>query len=142
MGEHTHTTPSNFMAGVSDRLQHETYDDSRPWWETPTAEVIVDLAKAAPFVAALAGITEVLQEGEEPMWAVGSTTASGAFAVAQEWLDSGIEPSEVGDWLRAGCWDPKAARPRKGATGRVELYRRSWSPELESDLGYSRVGTW
>lgn len=112
MGEHTNakTAGAGFLLGVIDRLRQETYGDSRPWWETPTAEVIVDLAKAGPFVSALAGIAAVLMEGEEPMWVVGGTTASAAFAVAQEWLDAGVEPSEVGGWLRAGCWDSKAAR--------------------------------
>jgi hypothetical protein len=79
------------------------------WWNTPTAAMLIDLAKAGPFVVALAGIAEVLRSGEDPDWAVGGITAAAAFSVAQEWLDSGIEPADVAAWLRAGCWDPRAA---------------------------------
>lgn len=80
------------------------------WWNTGTAAVLVDLARSGPFVVALAGIAEVLREGEDPEWAVGDVTAAAAFGVAQEWLDAGVEPTEVAGWLRAGCWNPKIAR--------------------------------
>jgi hypothetical protein len=99
-----------FLASVSDRLHHESHGGSLEWWRVPTATVIVDLAKARGFVSALAGITEVLQAGEDPMWVLGGTTHTAAFEVAQEWLDAGVNAAEVGGWLRAGCWDPKAAR--------------------------------
>lgn len=80
------------------------------WWNTPTAAMLIDLAKAGPIVVALAGIAEVLREGEDPEWAVGGLTATAALSVAQEWLDAEIEPPEVSGWLRAGCWNPRAAR--------------------------------
>ena len=80
------------------------------WWSSSLATMAIDLAKAGPLATALAGIAEILQEGEDPMWVVGGVTASEACAVAQEWLDSGVDAMEVADWLRAGCWDPAAAR--------------------------------
>jgi len=80
------------------------------WWSSPTAIVVVALVDAGPLATALAHIAEVLQAGEDPMWVVGGVTAKEALAVAQEWLDAGVDGSEVGDWLRAGCWDPGAAR--------------------------------
>jgi hypothetical protein len=112
MDDHTNlrTGQDSFLASVTDRLRRESHDDSISWWQVPTATVIVDLAKSRDFLSALAGITEVLQSGEDPMWVVGGTAAAAAFAVAQEWLDAGVDATEVGAWLRAGCWDPKAAR--------------------------------
>jgi hypothetical protein len=106
------TTPGASQPSFTSNILTELDRSSRggPWWNTPTAAVIVDLAKAGPFVTALAGIAEVLRAGEDPEWAVGGVRATAAFTVAQEWLSAGVEPSEVGDWLRAGCWDPKAAR--------------------------------
>ena len=100
----------SFLASVSDRLHHESHGGSLEWWRVPTATVIVELAQTREFVSALAGIAEVLQAGEDPMWVVGGATAREAFAVAQEWLDAGVEATEVGGWLRAGCWDPKMAK--------------------------------
>lgn len=79
------------------------------WWNTPTATVLVNIAQAGPVIPALAAIAEVLRAGEDPEWVVGGASAKAAFAVAHEWLDAGIEPSDVADWLRAGCWDPQAA---------------------------------
>lgn len=102
------TTQVSFTSNLLTELDRASGEGS--WWNTPTAAVIVDLAKAGPFVTALAGIAEVLRAGEDPEWAVGGVTASAAFTVAQEWLAAGIEPREVGGWLRAGCWDPKAAK--------------------------------
>jgi hypothetical protein len=55
-------------------------------------------------------IAQVLREGHDPDIVVGATNAEAAFAVAQEWVDAGIDPIGVVGWLRAGCWKPTAAR--------------------------------
>ncbi len=101
---------STFLASVSERFDIESYSGSLAWWQTPTAGVIIDLAQAGRFVSALAGIAEVLRDGEDPEWVIGGVSVPAAFAVAREWVDSGVEPLHVGDWLRAGCWNPNAAR--------------------------------
>ena len=45
-----------------------------------------------------------------PHIGVDATTAEGTFAIAQDWLDAGIDATEVVGWLRAGCWKPITAR--------------------------------
>jgi hypothetical protein len=107
---HLHNPTNGFLVSVTHRLDQESYGGSRNWWDTPTANVIVDLSQTLDLVAAIAGITEVLRAGEDPMWVVGGTKPAEAFAVAQEWLEAEVEAREVGGWLKAGCWDPKAAR--------------------------------
>lgn len=85
------------------------------WWETEAAAVIVDLARASPYGVALAAITEAIRRTDDPLWVVGNTTPAAAQSVTWEWLDAGIDPGEVGAWLRAGCWDPGAARALSNA---------------------------
>jgi hypothetical protein len=80
------------------------------WWETETAAVIVDLARSGPYLVALAGIAQAIQATNDPLWVTGDTSTSAAHKVAWEWLDAGIEPTELVKWLLAGCWDPNAAR--------------------------------
>ena len=80
------------------------------WWETDTAAVIVDLARSGPFLLALAAIAQAIQTTNDPLWVAGDTSSSAAHKVAWEWLDAGIEPTELIKWLLAGCWDPNAAR--------------------------------
>jgi len=100
----------NATRRVGLQLDRDAAQRGGRWWNTPTARVIVDVVMAGPFATVLAGITEVLQEGQDPMWVVGGESATAAYEVAREWLDAGAEPSEVGDWLRAGCWAAEAAR--------------------------------
>jgi hypothetical protein len=57
-----------------------------------------------------AAISQLLRDGHDHEVLVGGTTARAAFAVGQEWIDAGIEASEVQAWLRAGCWKPAVAR--------------------------------
>lgn len=104
------TDPVGYPQSLSRGLAKDVKVMGCRWWRTWTADSIIDMAKVPGFLVALAGITEVLQEGTDPDWVVGGESAGAAFKVAQEWLDVGVEPAEVGDWLRAGCWDPKAAR--------------------------------
>jgi hypothetical protein len=94
---------------VARQLDRDTKKLHCDWWETETASVIVDLAKSRPYHLVLSGIAEAIRETGDPLWVVGGTTAAQAHAVAWEWLDAGIEPDNVAAWLRAGCWDPKAA---------------------------------
>jgi hypothetical protein len=100
----------DFTASLARRLKGDTEVLSCDWWETETAAVIVDLGRSGSFIVALAGITEVLREGADPEWVVGTAHAPAAFKVAQEWVEAGVEPSDVAAWLRAGCWDARAAR--------------------------------
>jgi hypothetical protein len=101
---------SNTSERVARQLDRDTKKLRCDWWETETASVIMDLAKAGPFHVVLSGLAEAIRETEDPLWVIGGTTAAQAHAVAWEWLDAGIDPHEVTSWLRAGCWDPKAAR--------------------------------
>lgn len=80
------------------------------WWETDTAAVIVDLARSGPFLVALAGIAQAIQATDDPLWVTGDTTPTAAYKVAWEWLEAGIDPTELVKWLLAGCWDPAAAQ--------------------------------
>lgn len=101
---------SNTSERVARQLDRDTKKLRCDWWETETASVIMDLAKAGPFHVVLSALAEAIRETEDPLWVIGGTTAAQAHAVAWEWLDAGIDPHEVTSWLRAGCWDPKAAR--------------------------------
>lgn len=95
---------------VARRIDNDTAVSGGCWWESSTAHLIVELVKAGPVIAVLAQIAEVLQEGHDPLWVVGGESATAAVEVAAEWLDAGVDPTEVGDWLRAGCWGADAAR--------------------------------
>jgi hypothetical protein len=95
---------------VARQLDRDTKKLHCNWWETETASVIVDLAEAGPFHEVLCGLAEAIRETGDPDWVIGGAAATQAHAVAWEWLDAGIEARQVIGWLRAGCWDPRAAR--------------------------------
>jgi hypothetical protein len=99
---------------ISERVARQLDRDAKSltcdWWETELSVVMRDLARSGGFLVALAGIAEAIQRRRDPLWVVGDTTATSAHKVAWEWLDAGVEPTEVAAWLLAGCWDPKAAR--------------------------------
>jgi hypothetical protein len=80
------------------------------WWETDSAALMTGFFAAGPVAAVLTVIAQLLRDGEDCEVVVGTTTAGAAFAVAQEWIEAGIDPSEVKGWLRAGCWKPTVAR--------------------------------
>ena len=100
------------MSIHTSRLSRAFHDipDGEDWWTSSAAFVAVDVVQAGPLADALVGIIEVLQEGTDPLWVVGGETFTQGVAVAQEWLDAGVDGREAGDWLRCGCWDPNAAR--------------------------------
>jgi hypothetical protein len=100
--------PTDVTSSLLQVLERASRDTE--WWRTDMATLVIDLAEIRPFVSALAGIAELLREGEDPLWVVGGITPAAAFAVTHEWLNAGIAAEEVGGWIRAGCWDPKAAR--------------------------------
>jgi len=80
------------------------------WWETDVAGLILEAVATGPVMAVFTAIAYVLREGNTPDIGVDATTAEGTFAIAQDWLDAGIDATEVVGWLRAGCWKPTAAR--------------------------------
>jgi hypothetical protein len=91
-------------------FESETAGTDCGWWETRTADVLIEIARAGPLVVALAGIAAVLRDGDDPDIVTGGTRPQAAFEVAQEWVDAGIPPGEVAGWLWAGCWRAAAAR--------------------------------
>jgi hypothetical protein len=80
------------------------------WWETAVAGLILEAVATGPVMAVFTAIAYVLRESNAPCIGVGATTAEGTFAIAQDWLDAGIDATDVVGWLRAGCWKPTAAR--------------------------------
>jgi hypothetical protein len=105
--EHLRTV---FARQVLGRLVGDTTGSDDDWWDTPTADLVDEIARAGPLMVALAGISSVLREGGDPDVITGSSGPEAALAVAQEWVDAGIDPREVACWLRAGCWSAHAAR--------------------------------
>jgi hypothetical protein len=101
---------TEFARKVLGQLETETAGTGCGWWDTRMADVLIEIARAGPLVVALAGIAAALRDGEDPDIVTGGTSPEAAFEVAQEWLDAGIQPSEVGGWLRAGCWSAAAAK--------------------------------
>jgi hypothetical protein len=82
----------------------------RDWWETDVYDLVTEVADAGTVMVVLTGIARMLRDGADVDVVVGDTTATAAFAVAREWLDAGIEATDVVGWLLAGCWKPAAAR--------------------------------
>lgn len=80
------------------------------WWETDTAGLLLGFLSVGPPATVFTAIARLLRDGQDPDIVVGAGTANAAFAVAEEWLDAGIEADQVAWWLRAGCWKPAAAR--------------------------------
>jgi hypothetical protein len=99
-----------FAQQVLGRLVGDATTTDDDWWDTPTAALVDEIARAGPLMVALAGISSVLREGGDPDVVTGGTGPEAALAVAQEWVDAGIDPRDVGCWLRAGCWNAGAAR--------------------------------
>jgi hypothetical protein len=79
------------------------------WWDTCTASVVVDAAASWPTAIVFAALTGLLREGLDPEWVAGGRSPAATLAVAREWLEAGVEPSEVAGWFRAGCCDPNTA---------------------------------
>jgi hypothetical protein len=94
------------------------------WWETEAAVVMIELARVRSYGVVLAAIAEAIRRTGDPLWVVGQTTSAAAHSVAWEWLCAGVEPGEVGAWLRAGCCDPRVARALSdagvGAAGLID----------------------
>jgi hypothetical protein len=94
---------------VARQLDRDAKQLSCDWWETELSEVMGDLARSGGFLVALAGVAHVIQLRGDPLWVVGDLSATSAHKVVWEWLDAGIEPTDVGTWLLAGCWNPRTA---------------------------------
>jgi hypothetical protein len=95
---------------VTRQLDRDAKTLACDWWETEAAVMMIDLARASSYGVVLAAIAEAIRRTGDPLWVVGQTTPAAAHSVAWEWLRAGVEPSDVGAWLRAVCWDPRAAR--------------------------------
>jgi hypothetical protein len=107
---HTDHLTTEFARKLLGQFEGDTGGSDCGWWDTRTADVLIEIARAGPLVVALAGIAAVLRDGGDPDIVTGGTTAESAFEVAQEWVDAGIPPHEVAGWLWAGCWSAAAAR--------------------------------
>jgi len=92
---------------VARQLDRDAKQLSCDWWETELSEVMGDLARSGGFLVALAGLARVIQQRSDPLWVVGDMSATSAHQVVWEWLDAGVEPSDVATWLLAGCWNPR-----------------------------------
>jgi hypothetical protein len=80
------------------------------WWETDTAGLVLGLLSTGQTAMVFITIAQLLSDGHDPEVIVGAHSADAAFAVAQEWLDAGVDADQVASWLRTGCWKPAAAR--------------------------------
>jgi len=107
---HNDHLKTEFARKLLGLFEGETAGTDCGWWETRTADVLIEIARAGPLVVALAGIAAVLRDGDDPDIVTGGTRPQAAFEVAQEWIDAGIPPGEVAGWLWAGCWSAAAAR--------------------------------
>jgi hypothetical protein len=107
---HTDHLKTEFARKLLGQFESDTGGSDCGWWDTRTADVLIEIARAGPLVVALAGIAAVLRDGGDPDIVTGGTTSEAAFEVAQEWVDAGIPPHEVAGWLWAGCWSAVAAR--------------------------------
>lgn len=84
--------------------------DGLPWWKTCITSALIDLSRVDGFIVAFAGIASALRHGANPDRVIGDDGVRAAIDVTLEWLDEGINPSEVAGWLQAGCWNPLVAR--------------------------------
>lgn len=101
--------PSGPLAHVVYELRRNAKATGLDWWETCTASVLVDAANSWPTTIVFAAVAQLLRDGLDPEWVSGGRSPAAALAVAREWLEVGVEPSEVAGWLRAGCCDAPTA---------------------------------
>jgi hypothetical protein len=94
---------------LAERLDTAALAFRGPWWWCPTFDAVRRQRGTEPVVVALTGMAEMMRSGEDPNWVAGGDSARAAVNEAGEWLEAGVDPTQVANWLRAGCYRPQAA---------------------------------
>jgi hypothetical protein len=113
---------------LGDRLGRAARLAGYEWWWTARWTAIADEWRGIPLVVALEGLAGALRSGRDPDVVVGGDGADLAVEVAGEWLAAGVDPGDVGGWVRSGCWRPAAARAMADAGIRPAQLLRDDTP--------------
>jgi hypothetical protein len=106
---------------LAERLDTAALAFGGPWWWCPTFDAVRRQRSTEPVVVALTGMAEMMRSGEDPDWVAGGESARAAVNKAGEWLEAGVGPTQLANWLRAGCHRPQAALEMAAAGVDVRL---------------------